>query len=167
MEVKSGKTDKFVGLYWHVRRSQPDKLEKRGKRLFFYPNVSLTVLLPDIKLKQPGKNSDIPWSGSPKEELTMSFWERIKKDLEKDARESSGAIRGKSREPSEDIERIQSIDELKSKVRSWMADLGGRVYELSDRIENPMHDMKVEMMVARIRKRESQIRQLETGRKKE
>jgi vacuolar-type H+-ATPase subunit I/STV1 len=67
---------------------------------------------------------------------------------------------------NEEMKTVHKIDELKSKVRNWMTDLGGRVYELSDRTENPMHDMKVEMMIARIKKLEKQIMQLEAKKDK-
>jgi vacuolar-type H+-ATPase subunit I/STV1 len=95
----------------------------------------------------------------------MSFWERIKRDLEKDRTECGGTTSGKNAEADE-VDVCHREIELKSKVRNWMADLGGRVYELSERIENPMKDMKVEMMLSRIKKLESQIRQLEQIKKK-
>lgn len=125
----------------------------------------MTVALPDIKLEQRVRSRTDP--GADFGEKKNGFLGKLKKDLEKDSRESAVIMKSKNRMEEESIKTLQRIDELKLKVRSWMADLGGRVYELSDRIENPMHDMKVEMMVARIKKLESQIRQLETGSKKE
>jgi len=97
----------------------------------------------------------------------MSFWERIKRDLEKDTTGCAGIPEGKDTESDEETDACYRLYELKTKIRSWMADLGGRIYELSDRIENPMHDMKVEMMMARIKKLEIRIHQLEGKKVKE
>jgi vacuolar-type H+-ATPase subunit I/STV1 len=123
----------------------------------------LTVSSPDIKLKITEKKEVV--HGDP-EGGKMSFWERIKRDLEKD-RTECGLTTGRKKTEADEVDMCHRENELKSKVRSWMADLGGRIYELSERIENPMKDMKVEMMLSRIKKLESQIRQLEEKKKKD
>jgi len=98
----------------------------------------------------------------------MSFWEKVKKDLEKGikdgiyvVREGVSRVGAKTEELTEEGRRRYRIFELKNKVRRWTADLGGRVYELSSEIENPMLDTKVKLMVSRIRKLENQIGRLE------
>jgi hypothetical protein len=47
-----------------------------------------------------------------------------------------------------------------------MTDLGGRVYEVSQKLKNPMLDTKVKMMVSRVRTLQDRIENLEKARGK-
>lgn len=115
----------------------------------------------------------------------MNFWEKVKKDLQKGikegidwgkikaelqkgikegmvvVKEGAAVVKGKAEEITEEGKRRYKIFELKRKVHDWMAELGGRVYELSSKMENPMQDATVKLMVARIKKIEAQITRLE------
>ena len=98
----------------------------------------------------------------------MGFWEKIKRDLGKEVRtgveaikSGATAIRETAEELTEEGKRRYRMYELRSKARNWMTELGGRVYELSAKDKNPMVDMKVRLMVSRIRKLEGQIERLE------
>jgi hypothetical protein len=98
----------------------------------------------------------------------MSFWQRIKEDLEKGfksgvskVKEGAHGAKEKVEELSEEAKTQYEISVLESKARTWMTDLGGRVYEVSQKLKNPMLDTKVKMMVARIRKIQARIENLE------
>lgn len=120
----------------------------------------------------------------------MDFWEKVKKDLQKGIKEGvewqklkkdmqkgikegievvkEGAIfvKKKAGELTEEGKRQYKIFELKTKVQKEIAELGGKVYDLSSKIKNPMLDKKVKAIVARVKKLEAQIIKLE-GKKKE
>ena len=114
----------------------------------------------------------------------MNFWEKVKRDLKKGiegidldkirgevqlgvreglkaVRKGTTAVKEKAEELTEEGKRRYKMFELRSKVRSWMTELGGRVYELSSKEKNPMLDMKVKLMVSRIRKLEAQINRVQ------
>lgn len=98
----------------------------------------------------------------------MSFWEKVKKDLRKEIKagiafikESTATVRKKTEELSEEGKRQYSIFTLKTKVRNEIAELGGRVYDLSSTQKNPLLDKKVKAIVIRIKKIETQISKLE------
>jgi len=114
----------------------------------------------------------------------MNFWEKVKKDLKKGieeidwekirgevqlgikkgmkaVRKGTAAVKEKAEELTEEGKRQYEIFTLKKKVHDWMAELGGKVYELSLKIGNPMNDTTVKLIVARIKKLEAQIARLE------
>ena len=98
----------------------------------------------------------------------MTFWEKVKRDLQKGlkegiaiVKESAAVVRGKAEELTEEGKKRYKIYELKTKVQKEISELGGRVYDLSSKIKNPMLDRKVKTIVARIKKIETQITKLE------
>ncbi|MCG2722317.1 MAG: hypothetical protein L6290_09935 [Thermodesulfovibrionales bacterium] len=103
----------------------------------------------------------------------MNFWEKVKKDIEKEfkagiafLREGAAAVKKKTKEATGEGKKQYNIFELKTKVQEQMAALGGRVYDLSTKVENPFKDKRVTAMVSRMRKLEAQIAKLEDGGKK-
>jgi gas vesicle protein len=79
----------------------------------------------------------------------MSFWKKVKSDLQKGIEEGMTAIKEgatvvkeRAEELTEEGKRRYKILELKKAVRQWMTELGGMVYELSSEIENPRQNQK-------------------------
>ena len=102
----------------------------------------------------------------------MSFWEKVKRDLQKGFkegftvfREGAAVVREKVGELTEEGKRQYKVYALKTKVQREIADLGGRVYDLGAKVRNPMFDKKVKAIIARIKRLEAQIAKLE-GKKK-
>lgn len=98
----------------------------------------------------------------------MNFWGKVKGDLKKGIKEGvamlkegTAAVKEKAEELTEEGKRQYRIFALKGKVHDWMAELGGKVYELSSRSKNPMSDTTVRLTVSRIKKLEAQIAKLE------
>jgi uncharacterized protein YlxW (UPF0749 family) len=98
----------------------------------------------------------------------MDFWHKVKKDLQKEIkagiafiRESTAVVKKKTEELTEEGKKQYKIFELKTKVQKEITELGGRIYDLSSRIKNPMLDTKVKAILARIKKLESQVAKLE------
>ena len=98
----------------------------------------------------------------------MSFWEKVKKDLEKGikegisfVKEGATVVMEKAEELTEEGKRMYRVFELKTKVQKEIAELGGKVYDLSSKIKNPLVDAKVKANITRIKKLESQIMKLE------
>lgn len=98
----------------------------------------------------------------------MSFWEKVKKDLQRGikegitaVKEGAAVVKGKVEELTEEGKRQYKIYALKTKVQKEIAELGGRVYDLSSKIKNPMLDRKVEAILSRIKKLEAQITKIE------
>jgi hypothetical protein len=92
----------------------------------------------------------------------MSFWEKIKKDLQRGVKEGITAVKERATVVKEKMEKLSEegkrqyrIFALKSKVQKEIADLGGRVYDLSSKIKNPLLDRKVKAIVSRIKKLET------------
>ena len=102
----------------------------------------------------------------------MDFWEKIKNDIQKGIKEGIGMVKegvtvakAKAEGLTEEGKRRLKIFELKTKVHREISELGGRVYDLSEKLKNPMLDRKVKAVIARIKKFEAQIAKLE-GKKK-
>ena len=100
----------------------------------------------------------------------MNFWEKIKKDMEKEfkagiafLREGAAAVKKKTKKATREGKTQYRIFELKTNVQEQMAALGGRVYDLSPKVENPFKDKRVTAMISRMRKLEAQIAKLEAG----
>lgn len=98
----------------------------------------------------------------------MNFWEKVKRDLQKGIKEGievvkEGAtyVREKAEELTEEGKKRYKIFELKSRVQKEITELGGKVYDLSTKLKNPMLDKKVQAIVTRVKKLESQITKLE------
>lgn len=98
----------------------------------------------------------------------MNLWEKVRKDLTKGLKEGVAIFKGgtvtvreKAEELTEEGKRQYKIFTLKRKVRDWMAELGGKVYELSSRAKSPRADAAVKSIIERIKKLEAQIEKLE------
>jgi len=98
----------------------------------------------------------------------MNFWEKVQRDLQKGITESIAAVRegaafvrGKAEELTEEGKKQYSLYNLKSKVQKEISGLGGSVYDLSAKVNNPMSDSKVKATIARIKKLETEINKLE------
>lgn len=98
----------------------------------------------------------------------MNFWEKVKKDLQKGVKEGITVVKEglavakeKLGELTVEGKRQYRIFELKTRVQKQIADIGGRVYDLSSKLKNPMLDRKVKAIVARVKKLEAQITKLE------
>ena len=103
---------------------------------------------------------------------TMNFWEKIKKDLQRGfkegitvVKEGAVVVREKMGELTVEGKRQYKVYTLKTKVQKEIADLGGKVYDLSAKVKNPMLDKKVKAIITRIKKLEAQIAKIE-GKKK-
>ncbi len=102
----------------------------------------------------------------------MDFWEKIKNDVQKGIKEGIGmvkegvtVVKAKAEELTEEGKRRLKIFELKTKVHREISELGGKVYDLKEKLKNPMLDKKIRAIIARIKKLEAQIAKLE-GRQK-
>ncbi len=106
-------------------------------------------------------------------EGTMGFWENVKRDIQKGFKEGIGivkegvtVVREKAEELTEEGKRRLKIFDLKTKVQREFAELGGKIYDLSSKMKNPMLDSKVKTVMSRIKKLEMQIAKLEGNVKK-
>jgi peptidoglycan hydrolase CwlO-like protein len=98
----------------------------------------------------------------------MNFWEKVKKDIRKGIKEGIGivkegatVVREKAEELTEEGKKRIKIFDLKTKVQKEISELGGKVYDLSSKVKNPMLDSKVKAAVARIKKLETQVARFE------
>ncbi len=98
----------------------------------------------------------------------MSFWEKIKSDLEQGIvegidmlKEGAAFVKKKTEELTEEGRRRVNLFELKIKTRQEMTELGGRVYDLRHRDESLYSDSEVKAIMERIEKLEKQIGELE------
>lgn len=98
----------------------------------------------------------------------MSFWDDVRKDLQKSWKEGlaavkvgASAVRVKAEELTEEGKKRYRAYELKTRVEKEIAELGGRVYDMSGTKKNPLLDAKVKAVVSRIRKLEDQLSRLE------
>jgi len=98
----------------------------------------------------------------------MNFWEKVKKDSQKGIeegmtviKEGAAVVKEKAEELTKEAKKHYRIYELKTNFQKWITELGGRVYELSLKGENPMSDVTVKLMLNRIKKLEKQITKLE------
>jgi len=98
----------------------------------------------------------------------MDFWIKVRDDLQKGVgegiaivKEGASAVKKKAEELTEEGKRRYQLYELKTKVHKEISELGGIVYELSEKVKNPMLNSKVKAIKARIKKLEMQIQKLE------
>jgi len=99
----------------------------------------------------------------------MGLWDRVKKDVKKGIEEGVAAVKQgatvaveKAEELAEEGKRRYKIFELKQKVHSNFAELGGKVYDLASKsAKSPLLDAKVKATMAGIKKLEAQISKLE------
>jgi len=102
----------------------------------------------------------------------MSFWESVKKNLKKGVKEGIEVVKGgavvvkkKAGELTEEGKRRYRIYELHRKVHKEMAELGGAIYDLSSKVENPLLSSNVKEIIARIKKLEEKIKEFEEKQK--
>ncbi|MEK6589622.1 MAG: hypothetical protein AABZ11_02990 [Nitrospinota bacterium] len=102
----------------------------------------------------------------------MNFWEGVKKNLKKGIKEGIEVVKGgavvvkkKAGELSEEGKRRYRIYELHRKVHREMAELGGVIYDLSSKVENPMLSSNVKEIIDRIKKLEEKVKGLEEKQK--
>jgi len=100
--------------------------------------------------------------------MAMSFWGKIKKDIQKGfqegmllAKEGVTVVKEKVGDLTEEGKKKYKLYALKARVQKEIAELGGKIYELSSKVRNPMTDKKVKDIVAKIKKLEDQILTLE------
>jgi polyhydroxyalkanoate synthesis regulator phasin len=98
----------------------------------------------------------------------MSLWEKIKNDLQKGIEESmavikegSAAIKEKAGELTEEGKRRYKLFELKKEAHEYLAEFGGKIYDLASKVENPMLDTEVKAIMEKIKHLEEQIAKLE------
>lgn len=103
----------------------------------------------------------------------MSFWTKIKKDIQKGfqdgillVKEGAAVVKEKAEVMTEEGKKRYKLYALKAKVQKEISDLGGKIYELSSRMRNPMGDKKVKDIIGKIKKLEMQILKIE-GKEKE
>jgi peptidoglycan hydrolase CwlO-like protein len=98
----------------------------------------------------------------------MNFWTKVRDDLQKGVgegiamvKEGASVVKKKAEELTEEGKRRYQLYELKTKVHKEISELGGTVYDLSEKVKNPMLNDKVKVIKARIKKLEVQIQKLE------
>lgn len=98
----------------------------------------------------------------------MNFWTKIRDDLQKGVgegiaivKEGASVVKKKADEFTEEGKRRYQLYELKTKVHKEFSELGGIVYDLSEKVKNPMLNNKVKAIKAGIKKLEVQIQKLE------
>ncbi len=75
-------------------------------------------------------------------------------------------MKEKAEEITEEGKRRLKVFDLKTKVQREFAELGGKVYDLSSKMKNPLLDSKVKAVMLRIKRLEMQIKKLEGKAKK-
>lgn len=91
----------------------------------------------------------------------MGFWENVQKDVEKGIKNGLAVIKLKASQFTDEGKRQIKLFDLKNKVHKEMADLGGSVYDLFSKGVKTLDDVKVTMIVEKIKKLEGQIAGLE------
>lgn len=101
-------------------------------------------------------------------EEIMSFWTKVKKDLQKGVdeglafvKEGAAVVMKKAEELTDEGKKHYVLYEMKSKVQKEIAELGGKIYDLSDKMKNPMLDTKIKESMARIKRLEAEILKIE------
>ncbi len=98
----------------------------------------------------------------------MDFWDKVKADIQKGLKEGAAIVRQgvtvvkeKAEELTDEGKKRLRILDLKMKVQGEVSELGGKIYDLSSRVKNPMLDKKVKAVISKIKKLETQIAKLE------
>lgn len=89
----------------------------------------------------------------------MAFWEDVKRDVQKGFKEGLEAIREKAEELTEEGKKKYKLFELKNRVQKEMAELGGSVYRIREKVQNL--DNTTMATIGKIEKLEAQIEKLE------
>ena len=99
----------------------------------------------------------------------MNFWDKIQKDMKKNIKEGLEFMKEGSTAVSQRLEKLTEegkkkykIFNLNMKVQEEFAKLGGQVYDLTTKkSKNPMGNRKVNSIISKINKLETQITRLE------
>jgi hypothetical protein len=98
----------------------------------------------------------------------MDFWIKIKDDLQKGVgegiaivKEGASFMAKKAGDLTDEGKRRYQLYDLKTTVHKEISELGGMVYELSEKVKNPMLNSKVKAIKARIKKLQVKIQKLE------
>jgi hypothetical protein len=98
----------------------------------------------------------------------MSFWETVKKDIEKGfnegvyyVKEGATMVRKQAKKLTKEGQNRFTIYNLKSDVQIQMEELGGMIYDLSSKVKNPLLNRKVQTIIKRINRLEEKIAKLE------
>ncbi len=98
----------------------------------------------------------------------MSFWTKVKKDLQDGVdeglafvKEGAAVVIRKAEELTDEGKKRYILYEMKAKVQKEIAELGGKVYDLSAKMKNPMLDTKIKEITARIKRFEAEILKIE------
>lgn len=98
----------------------------------------------------------------------MSFWTKVKKDLQTGVdeglafvKEGAAVVIRKAEALTEEGKKRYILYEMKAKVQKEIAELGGKVYDLSAKMKNPMLDTKIKEITARIKRFEAEILKME------
>ena len=101
-------------------------------------------------------------------EETMSFWTKVKKDLQKGVdeglafvKEGAAVVMKKAEELTDEGKKHYVLYEMKAKVQKEIAELGGKIYDLSAKMKNPLLDTKIKESIARIKRLEAEILRIE------
>jgi hypothetical protein len=102
-----------------------------------------------------------------RETRPMGYWDDMKKDFQRSLKESmsllkekAATMKEKAEELTEEGKKRYKIFNIQMKMQNEIAELGGRIYDLSSKSGNPLLDKKVKTRVARIRKLETQVAKL-------
>ena len=98
----------------------------------------------------------------------MSFWTKVKKDLQNGVdeglafvKEGAAVVIRKAEALTDEGKKRYILYEMKAKVQKEIAELGGKVYDLSAKMKNPMLDTKIKEITARIKRLEAEILKVE------
>ena len=96
------------------------------------------------------------------------LFDKIRKDMKKSIEEGIAVVKEgavvvsqKVGELTAEGKRQYKMFDLKTKIQNYMAELGGRTYEILNNKKSPAADSKVKSVAARIKKLEEQLRKLE------
>ena len=103
----------------------------------------------------------------------MGYWDDIKKDFQRSLKESvhllkekAEIMKVKAEELTEEGKKRYKIFDIQMRIQKEIAELGGRIYDLSSKSGNPLLDKKVGTLIARIKKLETQVTKLKGKNKK-
>ncbi|MBI5560022.1 MAG: hypothetical protein HY883_01960 [Deltaproteobacteria bacterium] len=104
----------------------------------------------------------------------MAFWERVKEDLKKAAKESWEVAKGGAKIAAAKSKEVAQVEKLRlkavttrKKAEKLFYELGGAVYELAKPpYGNPLQNAKVTKIIEEIRKLEDEIGKVEAEIKK-
>lgn len=103
----------------------------------------------------------------------MSYWDNMKKDFQRTLKESVHLLKEKAEimklkaeELAEEGKKKYKIFDIQMRIQKEIAELGGRIYDLSSKSGNPLNDKKVLTLISRIKKLETKVTRLEEGNRK-